>query len=385
MTEALHDLSRGVWADDQSMTLAQWLTTWLAEIEQRRAVKTLANYRGHVRDVWSPSVGHLKLRDLRRHHIEKVLADLSKPVEDRGDGNVGRRVTVRSGATIEGYRRTIRAALSAAERRGLIAINPAEGRMDSIPERAATEMRIWEPEETARFLEHVRSDRLAALYELAAYAGLRRAELCGLRWSDLDHDGAGLTVRQTVVEASDKDLRPEDRICPTCGRQHKSLLIKRPKSRAGLRWVPLVAVAREALAARRQAVEAEHAACGSGYRDHNLIFCQVSGDPLRPGSITAAFEAHVKACGLPAIRLHDTRHGACSLLLAGGVPIEVVQMVLGHSSPSITRRIYAHVMKKATAAQFEAASTLITRHRREQSVSNADMQAPDRGGEVAMK
>ena len=60
-------------------------------------------------------------------------------------------------------------------------------------------------------------------------------------------------------------------------------------------------------------------------------------------------------------------------------------MVLGHSSPSITRRIYAHVMKKATAAQFEAASTLITRHRREQSVSNADTQAPHRGGEDAMK
>ncbi len=62
--------------------------------------------------------------------------------------------------------------------------------------------------------------------------------------------------------------------------------------------------------------------------------------------MTGAFEAHIQACGLPSIRLHHTRHVACSLLLAGGVPIEIVQMILGHSSPSVTRRIYAHVMKK---------------------------------------
>ncbi len=66
------------------------------------------------------------------------------------------------------------------------------------------------------------------------------------------------------------------------------------------------------------------------------------------------------------IRLHDTRHGACSLLLAGGVPIEVLLMILGHGSPNLTRRVYAHVMKKAAAAQVEAASELITQHRRVQ-------------------
>ncbi len=69
------------------------------------------------------------------------------------------------------------------------------------------------------------------------------------------------------------------------------------------------------------------------------------------------------------IRLHDIRHGACSLLLAGGVPIEVVQMILGHSTPAVTRRVYAHVMRKATAEQVEAASELLTRHRREHSAN----------------
>lgn len=377
MTQALNDLHRGTWVNDQSMTLGEWLTTWLDENADRRAAKTMANYRGHVRDVWKPRLGHLKLRDLRRHQIERVLAALAKPVDSTTTrrGNVGRRVARRSASTIDGYRRTIRAALSAAQRRGLITLNPAVGRMDSIPETDPRELSIWEPEETARFLEHVSGDRLSALYELAAYAGLRRAELCGLRWSDLDDDGSGLVVRQTIVEAASKDLREQDRVCTACGVEHTSLLIKRPKSRAGTRWVPLVGAAQAALAVRRLAQDSERQACGDGYADHDLVFSQIDGNPLRPGSVTAAFEAHVKACGLPAIRLHDTRHGACSLLLSGGVPIEIVQLILGHSSPTVTRRVYAHVMKKATAEQVEAASDLITRHRRDQSVTKTGRDA----------
>jgi len=297
---------------------------------------------------------------------------------------VGRRVSRRSAATVDGYRRTIRAALSAAQRRGLIAVNPAVGRMDAIPDRALAELTIWEPHQTARFLERVTGDRLAALYELASYAGLRRAELCGLRWSDLDDDGAGLMVRQAIVEAAGKDIAPHDRICPSCARQHTSLLVKRPKSRAGHRWVPRVGAARQARAVRRQTVDVERAGCGSRYRDHGLVVCQVNGDPLRPGGVTCAFEAHVKACGLPLIRLHDTRHGACSLLLAGGVPIEVVQMILGHSSPAVTRLVYAHVMRKATTAQVEAAADLTDRHRRGQSADRTEIMPAGVRQEVEM-
>ena len=249
--------------------------------------------------------------------------------------------------------------------------------MDAIPPREARELTIWEPEQLAQFLEAVRDDRLAALFELAGYAGLRRAELCGIRWADLDPDGAGLTVRQTVVEAASKDLRVTERRCGCCGSEHRGLLIKNPKSRAGSRWVPLVRAAQDALSRHRAAQSEERAACGSGYLDHDLIFCRLDGRPLRPGSVTNAFEHLVAASGLPAIRLHDTRHGACSLLLAGGVPIEIVQMILGHSSPVVTRQVYAHVMRGATAAQVELASDLVTRHRRDQSVTNQDDEYQD--------
>ena len=111
------------------------------------------------------------------------------------------------------------------------------------------------------------------------------------------------------------------------------------------------------------------------------MFCDPTGLPLRPGSVTLAFEARIRACDLPAIRLHDTRHGACSLLLAGGVPIEVVQMILGHASPDVTRRVYAHVMRKVTAAQVEKATELLTQHRRPE-VEDLDDEPAARTGEV---
>lgn len=366
LTKELAALDAGTWLDDRGTTLGGWLDQWLAELEAAgRAVKTVANYRGHVRDAWKPHLGHVLLRDLRRAHIERVLAALALPIDgDRPAGNIGRRVTRRTPDTIEGYRRTIRAALSAAQRRELIGMNPAVGRMDAIPQREISdddEPVVWQPEETGRFLDHVMEDRLSALYELAAYAGLRRAELCGLRWADVDDDDGGLTVRQTIVAVTRKQVAHLRAACPVCGVEHTGRLFKYPKSRSGRRWVPLAPPARRALARHRAAQRAEREFLGIDYDDHDLVFCHTDGIPLRPDRVTVAFERHAAACSLPAIRLHDTRHGACSLMLAGGVPIEVVQMILGHSTPEITRRVYAHLMRGTASKQVAKAAKLLTR------------------------
>jgi integrase len=371
LTKELGALDAGTWLDDRGMTLGEWLDQWLADLAAAdRAVNTITNYRTHVRDAWKPQLGHVQLRDLRRAHINRVLAALAAPLDgERPAGNVGRRITRRSAATVESYRKTIRAALAAAQRRELIATNPATGRLDSIPRPAVDtddQPVMWEPEDTARFLEHVMADRLSALYELAAYAGLRRAELCGLRWSDIDDDGAGLTVRLTNVSVTRSQVTPEQARCPICGAVHVGRLLKPPKSRAGRRWVPLAAPAQAALVRHRQAQESEREFLGADYDDHDLLFCRPDGIPLRPDRVTTAFEEHVKSCGLPIIRLHDTRHGACSLMLAGGVPIEVVQMILGHASPDVTRRVYKHLLRKVAAKQVEKASKLLTRHRPKQ-------------------
>lgn len=382
----LSRLATGVWVDDRDLTLGWWLQTWLdLQAEAGRSVKTLANYHGHVRDIWTPALGRARLRDLRRADVVQVLMTALEPVDDCGKdgdtdgayaphgtvpagvaahGNVGRRVRRRSVSTVEGYRRTLRSALSAAQRRGLIAVNPAMGPIDGLhwpTPTEAVEARAWEPAQTAAFLEYVTDagGPLAGLFEVAAYTGLRRGELCGLRWSDLDADDGGLRVRHNLVEVARDRIPIEQRRCVDCGREHVGRF-KGPKSRAGRRWVPLAAPAGAALRGQRAKQEVERRRT---YRDHDLVFAAPDGDPLRPNAVSAEFARLVRACGLPLIRLHDLRHSACSLLLAGGVPLEVVQMILGHASPSVTRGVYAHILRDPTAEQVNHATDLITRHR----------------------
>src|SRR5690606_24809611 len=141
---------------DQGITLGEWLDRWLNKLTKAgKAVKTVVNYRTHVRDVWKPRLGHLRLRDVRRAHIEHVIADIAAPIQgDRRPGNIGRRVTQRAAAWVESYRKTIRAALSAAVRAELITVSPALGQLVAMPAAVVdddVDQVVWEPEETARF------------------------------------------------------------------------------------------------------------------------------------------------------------------------------------------------------------------------------------------
>ncbi|MDR7280233.1 hypothetical protein [Catenuloplanes atrovinosus] len=129
---------------------------------------------------------------------------------------------------------------------------------------------------------------------------IEAAGQCALTFAEAGHERSTHPVRaaRVVVEGE----------CPVCGSEHVGRLFKAPKSRKGRRWVPLVKAAQEALARHPYAQREEREFLGIDYNDHGLVFCRPDGLPLRPDRVTVAFEAHVAACGLPMIRLHDTRH-----------------------------------------------------------------------------
>jgi len=177
------------------------------------------------------------------------------------------------------------------------------------------------------------------LYCLTAYCGLRRAEIAGLPWSEVDLDAGLITVRETRL---DGDEDPADL-----------------KSEAGKRPVALSAMLATLLKAWRKQQLRERIAWGGAWTDSGLVFTREDGQPLRPGHISEHFELLVHRAGLPPVRYHDLRHGAATLSLAAGVDIKIVQEMLGHSTSSFTRNVYASVVPEIATAAAEAVAAIV--------------------------
>ena len=220
---------------------------------------------------------------------------------------------------------------------GVVPANVAERAKPPRPNRrSAREIQCWEPEELARFLDHVRGTRLEAAWRLAAMTGMRRGEVLGLRWRDVDLGAARISVRQAVVSVG------------------YAVLQSTPKSHQA-RVIDLDSETVELLRAHGRRQQAERDEWGSGYRDNDLVVARENGEPVHPHSFSQAFERLVRHAGLRRIRLHDLRHTHATIAVRAGVPVKVISERLGHESPAFTLRQYAHVMP---GMQAEAAAQI---------------------------
>ncbi len=168
---------------------------------------------------------------------------------------------------------------------------------------------------------------------------MRRRELLGLRWKDVDLDGARLSVRQQLVRAAEQ------------------VTFGPPKTKAGRRSISLDPGTVAVLRAHQKAQQRERWNFGEAYEDHDLVFCRPDGHSHDPDVITHQFERAVYAAGVKRIRFHDLRHTHASLLLQANVHPKVVQVRLGHSSIMVTLDRYSHVipnMQDEAAAKFGA-------------------------------
>jgi len=167
--------------------------------------------------------------------------------------------------------------------------------------------------------------RLHALYVLALFLGLRRGELLGLRWQDVDLDTAKLEVVQTLQRVGG------------------SLRFVPPKTDDSARTVPLPPVCVDALREHRKRQFAERSEIWPDWEDHGLVFPSRRGTPIEPDNLRRSWSEIRERAGLGPTRLHDLRHTCVTLLLDLGTPPHVVQEIVGHSGIEVTMTIYAHV------------------------------------------
>lgn len=221
---------------------------------------------------------------------------------------------------------TLHKSLDAAVRKGLLATNPVDfADKPRVPARDVTEG-VWSPEHMSAFLEATGSERLGVLWRVACMTGLRRSELAGLQWGDLDLDAGVLSVRRARTQV---DGYP---------------VVKGPKSASSRRVVDLDDETIAALRRWKVAQLEERLRAGTAWESGDWCFTDQLGRPWRPDSLTRTFMARAAALGLPVTDVKGLRHAHATALLRAGVHPKVVQERLGHSSISVTMDIYSSVL-----------------------------------------
>jgi len=199
-------------------------------------------------------------------------------------------------------------------------------------------------EQALVLLETVRGGRLEALYVLALTTGLREGELLGLRWQDVNLEGATLSVRQQLTRTR------KDGLCFTT-----------PKSPRSRRSIKLTRSAVEALKHHRAAQNEQRLRLGTLWQDSGLVFTSVKGTPLDVANVTyGSFRPLLERAGVPRIRFHDLRHTCVTLLLLRNVNPKIVQEMLGHANFSETMDTYSHVLPSMQEPAVSAMESALT-------------------------
>ena len=321
LTELLSELDRGVFVSPSRASLSAYLLEeWLPASAARVRATTLDSYRDLVVRHVVPVLGTVPLVELTPARITAFYGQLLSAGRSRGAGGLSPR-------TVRYVHGILRKALADAVAWRYLAHNPCDG---AIPPSAAAakapEMKTWSGEQLREFLQATRDDRDYIAWHLAATCGLRRGEVCGLRWNDvrLEADPPALAVRQQLVESL------------------YTVSFAPPKTARGRRVVVLDPVTVAALRAHRKRQAAERLAVGPAYTDNDLVVARVDGSPVQPSNLGQHFQRLVQRSGLPRIRFHDLRHTHATLALSAGVHPKIVSERLGHASTSFTLDIYSH-------------------------------------------
>jgi integrase len=282
------------------VTVQKQIDRWIDARPSRTAPRTLEQYRDIARRHILPAVGDRKLSKLRTKHVDALLTGLS----DRP-------------RTAQLVRMIIRAALAAAVEAGEIDVNPTD--KAQVVQYAAEDPIWWTPFEVREFIDvaKARGDRNLRVWQLALCTGLRRGELIGLRWQDVRPDGIHVCNQRTLVAGK--------------------LVDAVPKTRCSRRVIPMT----PELAALVDEMRRE--------RPKRRRISPYVVD-FTPQGIRKALKRAVEASGVRDIKIHGLRHTAASMAVRRGVPLRVVQDLLGHASYAITAKYYAHVAVDQVAA-----------------------------------
>ena len=305
-------------------TVGQWMDVWFenyAKIKVRPS--SHQTYRGYIENHIKPNIGSIPLNKLTSLELQKFYKKLL------GNGRVERIESKKqpkglSAKTVRNINQIISSALNLAIEQKLLLTNPADA--CALPKLEHREMKTLPVEQLASFLREAKESGVFEMYYIELATGLRRGELLGLKWSDIDLEHGSLRVQRQIARIDGE-------------------IVEAPlKTKNAYRTLPLSADAIDVLKTQKKK-------CGNS----QYVFPSPTGGPISPDSVLHMLHRVLKRAGLPKVRFHDLRHTFATLALQNGVDIKTVSGMLGHFSAGFTLDTYAHV---TTSAQKEAANTM---------------------------
>ena len=338
MRRLLAEIDRGTYIDPTGLTFGQFCTIWLEDYGKLKlAPKTYQRYKQIIDLRVIPWIGSIELDKLQPIHIQQFYKRLM--TEGRLDGREGQL----SAGTINNHRRVIHRILEAALTQELVNRNVSDKVVPPLPDDDGDEkekISILNSEQIKAIENHLqdKDTQHYTLFFIDVRTGLRRGELLGLKWSDIDFEEGTLSVRRSLSNTKEKGI-----------------FTKGPKNKKSRRTIDISKEVLFTLKQHRKRQIKLLLAKGNKLTDDTFIFCRDNGDPIHPNIVSSWFPDMLKRVGIPHLNFHCLRHTHASLLLGAGIDIKLISERLGHSNIRITYDIYSHLLP---GQQRDAASKL---------------------------
>jgi integrase len=344
--DALTQQERGTLVDPKTTTIAELLDAWLATKAGSVSPNSHKDYEIAIRRHLKPAFGNVRAQRL-------APAQVQARYDAWTAGGMSARMIHRCHIVLS-------QALAQGLRFGIVTRNVSAD-VDK-PSIARSKPQVWTPDEVSAFLSaslarpiltragntgKTRPDDLTPLWHFLVLEGMRRGEALGLRWSDVNWDRGAVHISQTII--------------PDKSNKGAALIRPRTKTSAGARSVKLTRDTLAVLEAHRDRQRFQRQAAGDAWHDHDLIICTSTGTPVNPNNVARSYTRLLIRSGVRAIRVHDMRHTAATMLLRAGVPAKIVSERLGHAGVGITLDLYSHVTPDMQDEAAEAISAILAK------------------------
>ena len=312
---------------------AAFCETYLEIKKSTLAPTTFPFYESVVREMLIPMFGTLRMRDIRTHHVQQFIQYLYND-RPRGDGAEGHIAP----ATVKRYTTVLRSILTLAYKMEYIDEDVGVSRRIEFPKADTPEVEAFTMEEVTDILQAAESEplQIRALVEVALFTGLRRGEIVGLKWDDVDLDKRLLSVKRSIYKPKDQKA-----------------LEKAPKSKCSIRTIAIPERLCDTLRAYKEHQDRHASFMGHAWQNLGYIFTEEDGYVMNPHTPTKQFAKFLKRHNIRHLKFHGLRHTSATMLLANGCDIKTVSVRLGHSDIETTN-IYVHALE---SVDRRAAST----------------------------